>query len=125
MPLAPRPALTHVLLGLLLLGTWGCADDSTPTPPDTSDEPLAGSVDGVVLFTIDTLRADRLSPWAELSYATPGAARLASQSLVFERAYSQADNTHPSVTSFLTGLVPPRHGVLGGVGGVLRVPVAH
>jgi arylsulfatase A-like enzyme len=71
----------------------------------------------VVLFTIDTLRADRLSPYGNRAYATPAAERLAAQSLVFDRAYSQADNTNPSVTSMLTGLTPPRHGVLSQVTG--------
>ncbi|RKY17622.1 MAG: hypothetical protein DRQ55_15355, partial [Planctomycetota bacterium] len=71
----------------------------------------------VVLFTIDTLRADRLSPYGNRAYATPAAERLSQQALVFDKAYAQGDNTNPAVTSFLTGLTPPRHGVLSQVTG--------
>jgi len=66
----------------------------------------------VVLFTIDTLRADRIAMYRDEAPRSPSTARLAEDSLVFERAYSQACNTSPAVASFLTGLLPPRHGVL-------------
>jgi len=66
----------------------------------------------VVLFTVDTLRADRLGPWGNDAFPTPAVDRLAREGLVFEACYSQSTNTNPSFSSILTGLVPPRHGVL-------------
>ena len=86
--------------------------------------PQAGRV---VVFTVDTLRADQLSPYGNRAYATPNAERLARQSLVFDAAYSQATITHPSLSSMLTGLLPRRHGVHGQSGmlaeGVVPLPV--
>ena len=70
------------------------------------------SARGVVLFTVDTLRADRLGAYGNRAFPTPNVDRLAKEALVFDMAYSQGCNTNPSVTSFLTGLLPPRHGVL-------------
>ena len=103
----PRRLSRALLGGALLLAA--CADAA----PDGSPHPRAR---GVVLFTIDTLRADRLGPYGGRAVPTPAIDRFARRAVVFDRAYSQADNTNPSVTSILTGLLPPRHGVLSQVG---------
>ncbi|MFT5442789.1 MAG: arylsulfatase A-like enzyme, partial [Myxococcota bacterium] len=63
----------------------------------------------VVLF--DTLRADALEPYGASPGSSPGIKRLSQASTVFGNAFSTAATTRVSVTSLLTGLYPPRHGV--------------
>lgn len=92
----------------LLVLAAACSDEPAAPLKDAA-HPRAKSV---VLFTVDTLRADRLSPYGDKGPATPNAARLAAESMLFERAFSQGSNTNPAVSSFLTGLTPPRHGVI-------------
>lgn len=64
-----------------------------------------------MLFTVDTLRADALGCYGAAGAPSPNVDRLASESLLFERAYSQATFTHPALSSLLTGFLPPRHRV--------------
>jgi arylsulfatase A-like enzyme len=67
---------------------------------------------GVVLVTLDTTRADRLSPYGFMDVAMPHLDRLAREGVVFDRARSAAPLTLPAHTSLMTGLVPPGHGVI-------------
>ena len=69
------------------------------------------SISGVVIVTLDTTRADRLSPYGFMDVATPALDRLARDGIVFERAMSVAPVTLPAHTSLFTGLFPPGHGV--------------
>lgn len=64
----------------------------------------------VVLISIDTMRADRLSPYSETAPATTNIEEFAGDALVFENAYSPAPWTLPGVASFLTGHTPAVHG---------------
>ena len=83
---------------LLAAGLFACKDAG---PRSTS----------VVLITVDTLRADQLGAYGKTPSPTPNLDRLAGESLVFERAYTQATLTHPALSSMLSGLLPSRHGV--------------
>ena len=65
----------------------------------------------VVIVTLDTTRADRLSPYGYLDAAMPALERLAREGVLFDHAFSVAPLTLPSHTSLFTGLIPPRHGV--------------
>ncbi len=65
----------------------------------------------VVLFTIDTLRADHLPLYGYHGVETPRIDGLARHSLVFENAISHIPLTLPSHASMLTGLLPPGHGL--------------
>jgi len=65
----------------------------------------------VLLVTLDTTRADALGAYGRTPSVTPHLDRLASEGVVFERAYTVAPLTQPAHASMLTGLVPPRHGV--------------
>src|SRR5262245_56364657 len=60
----------------------------------------------VLLVTIDTWRADRLS-----ASVAPNLDRLASTGIRFTAARTAAPLTLPSHTTILTGLLPPAHGV--------------
>ncbi len=65
----------------------------------------------VVLITIDTLRADHLGCYGFEQARTPVLDGLASDGVLFERAYAQVPITLPSHASILTGLLPPTHGI--------------
>lgn len=88
-------------IALLMLGSCGGA----------SSRDTGAIVRNVVIFTVDTLRADFLSPYSDEVSNTPNYDRLAADSVLFERAYSPASLTNPALTSMLTGLQPTQHGV--------------
>jgi arylsulfatase A-like enzyme/Tfp pilus assembly protein PilF len=65
----------------------------------------------VIVITIDTVRADRMGFLGSKRGLTPNLDALALQSVVFERAYSQAPLTPVSHATILTGTYPRFHGV--------------
>ena len=65
----------------------------------------------VVVITIDTTRADRLSPYGYMDASMPALERLAREGVLFDRAMTVAPLTLPAHSSLFTGLFPPRHGV--------------
>ena len=64
----------------------------------------------VLLVSIDTLRADRLSVYGYPRTTTPFLEKLAKDSVVFEKVLSPASWTLPAHASLLTGKLPGRHG---------------
>ncbi len=60
----------------------------------------------VVLITIDALRADHLGTYGYARETSPNIDRLARRALVFEQAYSPANNTASSFPAILTGRYP-------------------
>ncbi len=70
-----------------------------------------GPRDSVLLITVDTLRADHLSPYNG-EVPTPATARLAAEGVVYERAYAPMGLTRPSHGALLTGRYPREIGVL-------------
>jgi choline-sulfatase len=70
----------------------------------------------VVLVSIDTLRADRLPVYGYSSGRTPALDAFASDSVVFDRAYSHAPQTLPSHASMFTGRLPFEHAVRDNLG---------
>ena len=78
---------------------WGtpaitAADDSAPL---------------VVIYLVDTLRADHTTPYGYARDTTPELAKFAKDAVVFESAVAQASWTKPSVASLFTSLLPGRH----------------
>jgi Tfp pilus assembly protein PilF len=65
----------------------------------------------VILISIDTLRADHVSP-----SATPHIDALARDGIVFRNAWAHSPLTLPSHLSVFTGLLPPEHGVRDNAG---------
>src|SRR5438045_7727059 len=59
----------------------------------------------VLLITLDTFRADRVTP------ATPNLLQLARNGIWFRQADSAAPLTLPSHATILSGLLPPHHGL--------------
>ena len=74
--------------------------------------PAESAYPNVVVFVVDSLRADALAAYGA-AQAAPFLDRLALQSLVFDRAYAAAAWTKPAVASLLTGLYPSTHRVGG------------
>lgn len=72
----------------------------------------------VIVFCLDTVRADRMGPYGAPRPTTPAIDRLAATGAVFEDAQSPAPWTLPSVATLLTGLEPTSHGA--GLSGPLR-----
>ena len=66
----------------------------------------------IVLFLVDTLRADHLGCYGYARNVSPNIDELASRSVVFHNATSQAGWTLPSVASLLTSQYPSTNGVL-------------
>ena len=65
----------------------------------------------MVLITLDTTRADRLSAYGFQEISTPAIDRLAAEGIVFEDAVAPVPLTLPSHASMLTGRWPARHGI--------------
>jgi arylsulfatase A-like enzyme len=94
-------------VALIVAASAGCRG------PDDVDERLIASCSGcnVVLISIDTLRADHLQPYGYSRATAPALARLAEDSVLFERCVAQAPTTLPSHMSIFTSLYPSHHGV--------------
>ena len=86
-------------LALLLLALGACAR-SAPPP-------------NLVIVTLDTTRADHLGLYGYFRDTSPHLDAFAKQAIVFDRAVVPMAMTLPTHLSFLTGLHPLEHGVLG------------
>jgi arylsulfatase A-like enzyme len=80
--------------------------------------PAAGSaIDGgrpnVLIYLVDTLRADRLGCFGHDVGVSPHIDALAADGVLFEHTVSQSSWTKPAVTTIMTGLGPLSHGVNG------------
>jgi choline-sulfatase len=70
----------------------------------------------IILVSIDTLRADHLPAYGYRKVRTPAIDALASEGLVFERAYAHSPQTFPSHVALLSGRLPFENGVRDNVG---------
>jgi choline-sulfatase len=68
-------------------------------------------IGNVLIITLDTTRADRLTPYGYMSASMPHLEWLAREGVVFDQAISVAPLTLPAHCSLFTGLYPARHGV--------------
>jgi len=64
----------------------------------------------VIVFTIDTLRADHVSSYGYFENTTPFLDEIAEKGISFDNAFSQIPHTPPSHWSIFSGLYPCRHG---------------
>lgn len=104
----PAPA-AWLALAVLAAGTaWNPAD--TPAPATTPMVP-AFRQGGVVLVTIDSLRADHVGCYTNGAHPTPALDALAARGVRFARAYAASVSTAPSTATILTGLWPAHHGL--------------
>ncbi len=68
---------------------------------------------GIVLYVVDTLRADHLQIYGYERDTTPRLMALEDELVIFESAYSVASWTRPATASLLTGVHPRFHGAYG------------
>jgi arylsulfatase A-like enzyme len=64
----------------------------------------------VVIVTVDTLRADRMSSYGYHRQTSPKIDELLSQGARFSRAWTVEPLTNPALCSMITGLLPHEHG---------------
>lgn len=88
-----------ILLPLLLVA---CGEQRLEELPPTR---------GIILISIDTLRADRLGCYGYTQPTSPFLDSLADRAVLFEKCVVQLPGTLPSHMSMLTGLYPKEHNV--------------
>lgn len=98
----------HVTLTRPRVDGWS-GQRSVPLPPRTRPRPQRRP--HVVIYLVDTLRADRLGCYGAHTTVSPNIDALAREGIVFEDVVAQSSWTRPSVASILTGLGPLDHGV--------------
>jgi arylsulfatase A-like enzyme/Tfp pilus assembly protein PilF len=87
------PRFVSILFGFLLIAVTSYAYDN------------------VLVFTLDTLRADYLSCYGSTKVKTPHIDELAKNGVLFKNTVSPAPFTLPAHVSIFTGLLPPVHRV--------------
>lgn len=93
------PRLVAIVLAAPWLALSGCADEAKTKRPD------------IVIFTVDTLRADAVGAYGASPSPTPLADSWAQEGVRFTRAFAVRGATHPSLASMLTGKFPATHGL--------------
>jgi arylsulfatase A-like enzyme len=88
----------------LLAALCACGVSSGDAPSATARTP-------VILISLDTLRADHLTPYGYDRPTSPALARFARQAVRFDAAHAHATATLPSHLSLLTSLLPPQIGI--------------
>ena len=71
----------------------------------------AGDIRNILLISIDTCRADRLSCYGYKFKTTPNIDALAAEGTLFENVITPIPQTLPAHASMLTGTIPPYHRV--------------
>ena len=67
----------------------------------------------IIIYVVDTLRADRLGLYGYAEPTSPRIDELAAESVIFDQAYAAAPWTPPSVASLFTSTFACQHGVNG------------
>jgi arylsulfatase A-like enzyme/Flp pilus assembly protein TadD len=75
--------------------------------------------ENILLISVDTLRADRLSCYGYENNSTPNIDRWAREGVLFKNAYTECPLTLPAHATLLTGTHPFFHGVRDNVGYIL------
>ena len=104
----PDPASStggFLLLGPAVRGTAIAREDTAGKGGSEPERP------NVIVYLVDTLRADRVGPYRSGKSITPEIDAFAQEATVFENTVAQAPWTKPSVTSIFTGLGPLVHGM--------------
>lgn len=79
--------------------------------PANDGRQLEPPLRGIVLISIDALRADALGLYGSARPTSPFLDSLAERSLIFDNAFCQIPSTLPSHMSLFTGLYPSEHAV--------------
>lgn len=104
LPVKKIYSFSLILLSLILVGIYTSAD-LADAPGEKKERK------NLLLITVDTLRADRLSCYSKDHLHTPNIDSLADRGVLFTRAFAQTSTTLPSHTNILLGTTPLHHGV--------------
>ena len=105
--LALAGALAAALAVAALVGV--VTDRTAPPAVARRAQPAAAGKPNIILIVADTLRADA-AVWSAEQGGQSGFAELRKDGVVFERTYSQASWTRPSIATILTAEYPSVHG---------------
>jgi len=86
--------------------------DARPRATFRTRTPKSADPPNVVLYVIDTLRADRLGCYGYARPTSPRIDAFARSAVVFRDAVAQSSWTLPATASLLTGRTPPHHGAI-------------
>jgi arylsulfatase A-like enzyme len=115
----PVRVLASVVLGatvILALGLAYCLIPHLRSRDSVqASAPPAVTGPNIILVTLDTTRADHLSPYGYSRPTTPNLDRLARHGVLFENAVAPSSWTLASHASIFTGLLPHQHGANWGV----------
>ena len=103
----PAPGAALRLRSPLVRGPEAAAPTRGRAP---SGHPKGARPQNLLLYVIDTLRADRLGCYGHPGGLTPSIDAFARRALLFERAYAASSWTKTSMATVLTGLPPRSHG---------------
>lgn len=106
-----KASMMAVLVAACGAGTGPTETDGARAASDREGGLVQRGPWSVLVISLDTTRADRLTPYDAEGVETPHLASLARDGVVFERAYAVTPVTLPSHATLLTGLEPPHHGV--------------
>lgn len=106
-----QASMMAVLVAACGAGTGPTETDGARAASDREGGLVQRGPWSVLVISLDTTRADRLTPYDAEGVETPHLASLARDGVVFERAYAVTPVTLPSHATLLTGLEPPHHGV--------------
>jgi arylsulfatase A-like enzyme/Flp pilus assembly protein TadD len=95
-----RCSVALLLISILVSAAYAVSQPSSPQ-----------TVTNVVVITIDTLRADHLGCYGYRQIRTPNIDALASDGILFRRAYTSVPVTLPSHTVIFTGTYPTFSGI--------------
>jgi len=109
-----KPRTRSLFAALLLAGLAGCDRTGTPaaSPSDAPASAPTATGPHVVLFLVDTLRADRVGAYGCPTPTTPAIDALAAEGIVFEQAYAPEGWTLPCLPSLFTSTFPCEHGIV-------------
>ena len=100
------------LLPLVLRSAGSSSEGSNAEPTDApADAASSQPPPDILIYLIDTLRADRLGTYGYERPTTPRIDAFAESAVVFTHAQAQSSWTRTGVTSLLTGMLPQAHGV--------------
>ena len=99
------------LLAGSLLVSLAC-DARNAATGSAIDVPTPEASPNIIIYLVDTLRADHLSLYGYPRATSPQLEEFAGDAVRFDRAYSPSSWTRPAVGSLLTGLYPGDHGAV-------------
>ena len=100
-----------IVLTLLLVVSTACGDGGAVEETSGSPQSLDFAGKGLLLISLDTLRADRLGCYGYDRETSPFLDELAAESVLFESVYATSPKTASSHMSLFTSMLPTAHGV--------------